>query len=85
MIDETKNELYQLVDALPENEALVAKRFLEFLLSKSEDPVLRAFLNAPEDDEPMGEQELKNLEEAQEAISAGRVTPWEEVKKEFGL
>lgn len=31
-----KDELHRLVDALPEKEALAAKRFLEFVLSKAE-------------------------------------------------
>ncbi|MHB1684287.1 MAG: hypothetical protein ACYCYO_15915 [Bacilli bacterium] len=31
-----KEELYHLIDALPENEVVVAKRFLEFLLEVEE-------------------------------------------------
>ncbi len=31
-----KEELYHLIDALPENEVVVAKRFLEFLLDAEE-------------------------------------------------
>jgi len=31
-----KDELYHLIDALPENEVVAAKRFLEFLLEAEE-------------------------------------------------
>jgi hypothetical protein len=85
MTSVSKAELYDLIDALPESEAPVAKKFLEFLLSQSGDPVVRALLKASMDDEPLDEADLKELEEADKAIAEGRVKPWEEVKKELGL
>ena len=45
----TKDELHTLVDQLPERELEAAGRYLEYLRD-IHDPVLRAFLAAPEDD-----------------------------------
>lgn len=49
------------------------------------DPVLRAFLNAPEDDEPETEEERAVVEEAYEELKSGRVVSDEELKRELGL
>lgn len=46
-----KERLHRLVDALPKSEEEAAARILEALAATS-DPVLRAHLLAPEDDEP---------------------------------
>lgn len=51
----SKSGLYRLVNALPEVDTLAAKRPLEYLLSKTGDPLLRACLYAPDDDEPLDE------------------------------
>ena len=79
-----KEELYRLVDELPESELHTAKRFLEYLRNMG-DPVLRAMLEAPEDDEPETEEERVAIVEAQEDFKAGRVVSHEELKREFGL
>ena len=57
---------------------------LEERLSKH-DPVLRAFLNAPEDDEPESEEERAAVEEAYEDIARGEVLSHEELKRKLGL
>jgi hypothetical protein len=80
-----KNELHRLVEALPDSDTLAAKRLLEYVLSKTGDPVLKAFLSAPEDDEPLDEEDLAHLEEAERDLSEGGVVAWEDVKKELGL
>lgn len=85
MLSTSKSELHKLVDALPEQEAVVAKRFLEFLLDRADDPLLWAFLRAPEVDEPLGEKDLEAIEEAERDIIEGRTDPLDEVMKEFGL
>jgi hypothetical protein len=81
----TKNELHDLIEALPESETPAAKRFLQLLLSKTTDPLLQALLTAPADDEPLDDQDLQDIAEAEQAIAKGKVHSWEEVKKEFGL
>jgi hypothetical protein len=79
-----KNELHRLVEALPDSDTLAAKRLLEYVLSKTGDPLLRAFLYAPEDDEPLDEEDLAHLEEAERDLAEGRVVAWEDIKKELG-
>jgi CO dehydrogenase/acetyl-CoA synthase beta subunit len=79
-----KEELHRLVDELPEGESHTAKRFLEYLRNMG-DPVLRAMLEAPEDDEPETEEERAAVTEAQEDFKAGRVVSHQELKREFGL
>lgn len=85
MLNISKRELHQLVDELPEGETLDAKRFLKFLIARSGDPVLQAFLNAPEDDESLDEEEMKALEEGERAAAQGETQSLEEVMREFGL
>ncbi|MFZ2447184.1 MAG: hypothetical protein WAW37_12565 [Syntrophobacteraceae bacterium] len=85
MLNASKSELHKLVDALSEPETIIAKRFLEFLLSRIDDPVLQAFFNAHEDEEPLDKEDLKAVAEAEEDIAAGRVKPWEQVKTELDL
>jgi hypothetical protein len=79
-----KDELYRLVDELPEKEWHAAKRFLEYLRNLG-DPVLQALMEAPYDDEPETEEERAAVAEAQGDFEAGRVVTHEELKREFGL
>lgn len=81
-----KEELYRLVDALPEQEMPTAKRFLEFLLVKPDKESWEEILkNPPIDDEPLTEDDLKAIAEAEKDIAEGRVKPWEQVKRELNL
>ena len=80
----TREELRHLVDDLPDSELDTARRFLQYLRDTA-DPVLRAFLDAPEDDEPETKEERAAVAEAREDFKAGRIMPLEEVKGEFGL
>jgi hypothetical protein len=84
MQENSKTELHQLIDALPESDTLAAKRLLEYLLSKTGDPLLHALFYALEDDEPLDEEDLAHLEEAKSDLAQGRVVAWEDVKKELG-
>ena len=80
----TRETLHKMVDLLPESEWGAARWVLEERLAKH-DPVLRAFLNAPEDDEPETEEERAVVEEAYEELKSGRVVSDEELKRELGL
>ena len=80
----TKETLHKLVDRLPEDEWEAVHQILEERLAKH-DPVLRAFLTAPEDDEPETEEERAAVAEAYEAIARGEVVSDEELKRELGL
>lgn len=85
MLEATKDRLHELVDALPENEIEAAKRALECLISKTCGPVLQAFLDAPEDDEPVTEQDLRDIEEGRKAIAKRETESLDDVMREFGL
>jgi hypothetical protein len=79
----TREALRRLVDELPEHELHTARRFLEYLRVAGTDPVLRAFMGAPIDDEPLMPDEEAAIEEAREAVARGEVEPWEKVRAEL--
>jgi predicted transcriptional regulator len=73
--------LHVLVDDLPDDELAAAKRFLEFLRSRSKDP-LRAFLDeAPLDDEPVTEEDLAAIREGFAEKARGDVVSQEEAER----
>ena len=76
----TMKYLHELLDRIPESDWEEVRQVLEKHLSKH-DPVLRAFLNAPEDDEPESEEERAAVEEAYEELRAGEELSHEDVKK----
>lgn len=79
----SKEELYKLVDSLPEQKLAAAIKLLETLLRND---TWKAILkNPPEVNEPLTDEDLKAIEEAEKDITAGNVQPWEEIKKELGL
>lgn len=59
----------------------IRERDLEAFL----DPLVHALETAPEDDEPLTEEDKKAIAEAETAIAQGKTKPWEQVKKEMGL
>ncbi len=77
-----KEDLHRLVDELPKKELPVAKRYLEYLRNMG-DPVLRSFMEAPEDDEEETEEEAAMIEEARQEYLRGEARPWEEVREEL--
>ena len=77
-----KDELHRLVDELPSRELHGAKRYLEYLRNMG-DPVLKALMEAPEDDEPETEEERAAVAEAYQDLAAGRVIPLDDVKREL--
>jgi predicted transcriptional regulator len=79
-----KERLYRLVDRIPEDEVHTAERFLEYL-ANSDDPLVRALMNAPEDDEPLSDADREALEEGRRALEAGEVVSHEELRKAIGL
>ena len=83
-----KDELHRLVEALPEKKNASAKRLLEVLLvsKDSADEVWIEFLaKAPMDDEPLHDDDLAAIAEAENDIIMGRVKTLGQVKKELGL
>ena len=75
----TKDRLHELVNCLPDSVLVEAELRLELLL-RGEDPVLRAFLEAPVDNEPLTPEEIVAIEEADAEIARGEGIPWEVVR-----
>ncbi len=63
-------DLHRLVDQVPRHSLHLIARLVEAVLSE-EDPVSRALDNAPEDDEPITEEDLRDLDEAMGAAREG--------------
>jgi len=78
-----KERLHRLVEALPDREIYAAERFLEYLAS-AEDPVLRAIREAPEDDEPLTDEDRTAIEAGLEDYRQGRVISDKELGRRLG-
>lgn len=78
-----RERLYRLVDGLPERAVHTAEHLLE-TLSDSGDPVVRALMNAREDDGPMSGEDQAALEEGRTALEAGDIVSDDVVRKELG-
>jgi hypothetical protein len=79
-----RDSLHRLIDELPESELTAAERFLHYLRATA-DPVLRALLEAPLDDEPETDDERQAMQEAREELARGEARTLEEVRRELGL
>ncbi len=79
----TREELHRLVDALPDEELYAAVRYLDYLRRTSLAYLREVLDKAPIDDEPLTEEDLKAIEEAEAEIARGEVLSWEEVRREF--
>lgn len=77
----TRDQMHRLIDALPESQLADVALALE----QATDPLTRALLLAPEDDEPLTEEEMLAIEAARaEAGSVGYIAH-EEVKRRHVL
>ncbi|MBI2911703.1 MAG: hypothetical protein HYY05_06140 [Chloroflexi bacterium] len=76
----SRDKLHRLVDELPPREVPAAERVLEHLRNVGLDPVLRAFMAAPVDDEPLTESERAAIRESEDEIGQGQGSAWEEVR-----
>jgi hypothetical protein len=65
-----KATLHPSIEELPESELLAAERFLAYLRDTA-DPVRRALLNAPWDDEPQTDEERQAVQDAREELTRG--------------
>ncbi len=84
MDPQPKNRLHRLVDDLPEEEVRAAERYLQFLCDQ-DDPVIRAMRSAPEDDEPLTDEDRKAIDEGRRDIAAGRGISDSQVRRKLGL
>jgi predicted transcriptional regulator len=75
-----KEKLRAAVEALSEEEAGDALRLLE---RRDEGPVIAAFRDAPEDDEPWTEDDEAAVAEGRADLAAGRTVSLDEAMREF--
>jgi hypothetical protein len=73
----SRERLHRLVEELPEQEVPPAERFLEYLRNVGSDPVVRAFLAAPVDSEPLTPEDRHAIRDAEAEIDRGGGIPWE--------
>lgn len=81
----TREALRRLVDRLPESELQAAQRFLEYLHVAGSDPVLQAFIQAPEDDEVETPEEAAAVSKAREDVARGDVLSTDQLRQALGL
>ena len=74
----TRDLVHHLIDELPDALLEEAARRLTDL---RDDRFLRAFLEAPEDDEPLTEEDIAAIEEGKAAIARGETSPLEDVAR----
>jgi hypothetical protein len=74
----TRDALHQLLDALPDEFLPIAEQRLAAL---RDDPLLRALLAAPEDDEPLTDEDLAALAEARAEFARGETMSLEEAER----
>ena len=80
----TRDEIYKVVDQLPDTQFNAAIQYLRYLRDFS-DSVMG---NLPEDteyDDDLSSEDIAAIREGLEDIRAGRLTPIEDVRKELGL
>ena len=77
----TRDALHQLLDSLPDELLPAAEARLAAL---RDDPFLRFMLAAPEDDEPLDEEDLAALAEAEAEMARGETISLEEFERRYG-
>jgi len=78
---DTKEHAHELIDRLPPTQLSAVVGLLEAIL----DPVSRSLANAPLDDEPVSEEEAREIAAARASLDRGEGIPHEQVLAEFGL
>lgn len=77
----TREEIRNMVDALPVEELPVVRRFIQYLRDMGSDPMLRALANAPVDDEPTTTEEEGGAKRARNDYRRGRAISADEAKR----
>jgi hypothetical protein len=76
-----KQQAHQLLDQLDAGQLAAVIHLLQVMT----DPVARSLANAPVDDEPVTEEEAREIAAARASLDRGEGVPHEEVLAEFGL
>lgn len=78
---EERQVIHILVDELPEDELVAAKRFLEYLRFRSKDPLRVLLDEALLDDEPVTEEDRAAIREGLAEKARGEVVSQEEAER----
>ena len=81
VVTNPKQEAHELIERLSTGQVIAAVGLFKAML----DPVSIALANAPIDDEPVSEEEARDIAEARAAAARGEVVSNGEVLAEFGL
>jgi hypothetical protein len=76
-----RQQAHFLIDALPDEKIAAVRGLLEVMV----DPVSIALANAPIDDEPVSEDEAREIASSRASMARCEGIPHEEVLREFGL
>jgi hypothetical protein len=76
-----KRHAHELIDRMAPGQVSAVVSLLEIIL----DPLARTLASAPYDDEPVSEEEAREVEAAKASLARGEGIPHEEVLAEFGL
>jgi hypothetical protein len=77
----TKEHAHELIDRMAPGQIAAVVGLMEIML----DPVARSLANAPLDDEPVTEEEAREIAAARASLDRGEGIPHEKVLAEFGL
>ena len=77
----TREQAHELIDRMSTGQVSAVVGLLEAML----DPVSIALANAPYDDEPVSEDEARDIAESHAAYARGEIVSNDEVLAEFGL
>jgi len=78
-----RQELHELIDQLPDEEAHAARRYLEYLRDRGL-PGLSELLGTAEEDEALTAEGRRRLEEGLDDVRAGRTLSDQEARRELG-
>ena len=79
--EQERQQAHAMLDLLPVEKLEAVVHLLEVMI----DPLSRALANAPLDDEPVSEEELRALDEAREWRKHNKAIPHEQVLAELGI
>jgi hypothetical protein len=74
-----RDDLHAMLDAIPEERLAAAREALAALA----DPVWLALLNAPEDDEPLTEEDLQAIADGRDDAEHGRTITLDEYERQL--
>jgi hypothetical protein len=76
-----KQHAHELIDRMAPGQVSAVVSLLEIIL----DPLARTLASAPYDDEPVSQEEAREVEASKAALARGEGIPHEKVLAEFGL